>query len=96
MCLLSISVLKGDVAHCAMKLKVGRTRWDLGWSSVLPQFKIRCRQLRLLVNMKLAVTEINHNATAGYERISAVADKPWYITMMNGFINAFLNKRNIF
>lgn len=79
-----------------MKLKLGRTRWDLGWSSVLPHFKTTCRQLCLLVNVKLAVTAINRNGTAGYKRISAVADKPWYITMMNGFINAFLNKRNIF
>lgn len=79
-----------------MKLKLGRTRWDLGWSSVLPHFKTRCRQLCLLVNVKLSVTAINRNGTAGYKRTSAVADKPWYITMMNGFINAFLNKRNIF
>lgn len=65
-------------------------------SPATDEIKIRCRQLCLLVNMKVALTEINHNSTTGCKTISAVAEKPWCITVMNGFINAFLNKENIF
>lgn len=101
---LTISVL-----HCAPQLKpcpggwcgplwneTYRARCGLGWSSVLPQFCIRCQEVFVSWWIWNSITEINHNDAAGYKKISAVADKPWYITMMNGFINAFLNKKNIF
>lgn len=89
------------MAHCAVTLELGRMWRALGCSSVqpqmkIPQIKIRCRQLCLLVNMKPAVTEINCKGTVRHKRISAAADKPWYITMMNGFINALLNMRSTF
>lgn len=84
------------MAHGAVTLQLGRMWRDLGCSSVLPQIKIRCRQLCLLVNMKPAVTQINRNGTIGHKRISAAADEPWCITMINGFINALLNMRSIF
>lgn len=65
--------------HCAGTLQLGRTWRGLGCSSVLPQIKmpqmkIRCRQLGLLVNVKPAGAEINCNGTVRYKRFSAARE----------------------
>lgn len=78
-----------------MKFNLGGAHWDLGWSLVMPQFRIRCQGGFISWWIWSSISKIGDNNAAGYKRISVVAEKPWYITVMSGFMNAFLNK-NIF
>ncbi len=74
-----------------MKFNLGGAHWDLGWSLVMPQFRIRCQGGFISWWIWSSISKIGDNNAAGYKRISVVAEKPWYITVMSGFMNAFFS-----